>query len=127
MSLLTICSLHTFIYTISIAFLSNILYILSSYLNNNKKVTPTLCSTHEMRKVRMILPYRGLPQNITFRMKLDVIQTYLRSSLRYPTARTKNHHKISHLFIFLPFDPFFFKQVEFKNISCYSTLILFFN
>lgn len=125
MSLLTICSLHTCIYTISIVFLSDILYILSSYLNNNKKLTPTLCSTHKMRKVRMTLPYTGLPQNITFRMKLDVILPEKFSKV--PTACTKNHHKISHLFIFLSFDSFFFKQVEFKNISYYITLILFFN
>lgn len=85
MLLLTICSLH--IYTISIAFLPNILYLLSNYLSsdiNNKNLTPPSVSHIKWENQEWYHSHTDLQKHYFFRMKLDVIQTYLRNSLRCP-------------------------------------------
>lgn len=101
MSLLTICSLP--IYTISIAFLPNRLDFVSNYLNNNinnKNLTPPAVSHMRWENQEWYDPDTDLSKNLTSKMKWN--ETFS----TVPIAHTKNHQKISHLFNFLPFEPF---------------------
>lgn len=103
MLLSTICFLH--VYTISIVFLPSVLYLLSSWLNN-KNLTPMHCSIHQMRKLRVDHP-TPISQKKLLLNEMTWIQTYLRKFPKGSIAHSKYHHKISYLFIFLPFGPLF--------------------